>query len=170
METIRYVAANMRAIDYREISATSWADNRRDLALDVAERYSRYTDTMYVAGIDKPTAVIGWIPVWPGMWSVSMFATDNYHLISKDLTKFACRDIIPALGRGGAHRIECRSHADHTQAHAWLEFLGMSKEATLPGYGKNGEDFFVFSYVRSSDGPMEWVKRGVIQNVCIRRG
>ncbi|MGB8274062.1 MAG: hypothetical protein WCF16_02200, partial [Alphaproteobacteria bacterium] len=51
-----------------------------------------------------------------------------------------------------AHRAECRSIADHHEAHRWLERLGAVREAYLPDCGKNREPFVLFAW-RLSDPP-----------------
>ncbi|GLO68646.1 hypothetical protein MACH17_01630 [Phaeobacter inhibens] len=47
----------------------------------------------------------------------------------------------------GVHRIECLTLADLHVAHRWMEMLGLSEEATLRKYGRNGETFKQFSWV-----------------------
>lgn len=162
-ELVRHVALHMRDGDYDEIAATSWADTRAELADDLAARYSAWCDTIYVAGrSDTPVAVFGWVPLWPGVWSLLMFATDQFQLVSQALTKFCCATAIPALDNAAASRVECYSHARHATAHRWLRFLGLKPEATLQGYGRGGEDFIVFAWSRPPGGGMRWRRRGVV--------
>ena len=93
-----------------------------------------------------------------------MFATDSFQNVGSFLTKRIIRDIIPALDNGGAHRVECQSIVGYDQVHAWLEFLGLREECLLKGFGKNGEDFKTFSWVRDEAGHYGWDK-GKIVNV-----
>src|SRR3546814_12825662 len=81
----------------------------------------------------------------PGVWSVLLFATDEFHKIRLSLTKHVKRVMIPALVEVGAHRAECHSMEGHAEAHAWLELLGAEREGVRPRFGKNGEDFECFS-------------------------
>ena len=50
------------------------------------------------------------------------------------------------LWEGGAHRLECRSMEGHVEAQRWLETIGATREATLHGYGREGEDFHVYTW------------------------
>lgn len=141
-----HVAAGMRDADYREIFATRWNDDLVDLTVDClnARRFS------WIACADDgtPVAVVGAWPTHPGVWQVYFFTTDRWSQISLSLTRWIRRVMIPALRNAGAHRAECKSLSSHTEAHRWLEFLGASQEATLRGYGKDGEDFLLFVWTR----------------------
>lgn len=162
-ELVQHVALNMRAGDYAEISATSWADGRAELAADLAARYRVWCETIYIAQQDgEPIAVFGWVPLWPGVWSLLMFATDAFPKVAPALTRFCCTKAIPALNNAAAARVECYSHATHETAHQWLKFLGLKPEADLRGYGRGGEDFIVFAWTRPPGGGMQWRRRGVV--------
>lgn len=141
---LAYVARHMRAADRDEIFATRWGDDPNDL-VQAALRGGSFA---WVASLDRPIAALGAIPMWNGVWSVWMFATDDFRRIRFGLTRFVVRDMIPALRAGGAHRAECRSLATHTEAHRWLEMLGATREATLRGYGRAGEDFELYVWRR----------------------
>lgn len=135
-----YVARRLRDADRREVFATRWAASEKALAQDMAA-----SPLGWVAVADYgPVAAVGAIPRWPGVWSVWMLATDDFPKCRFSLTRHVRSVIIPALRETGAHRAECASLASHIEAHAWLRYLGAEKEATLRGYGRNGEDFLLF--------------------------
>ena len=51
------------------------------------------------------------------------------------------------------------------EVHNWLKFLGLEEESIIKGYGKNGEDFVNFAYVRppqSKPGTVKWHSPGVV--------
>jgi hypothetical protein len=150
--TVRYIVENMREWDRREIFATQWDED--------PDRFTKYVmataDFAWVAGLDLPIAAIGAFPVWPGVWSVWMFATDNFRQIGKSLTKHAKKVMIPAILEGEFHRAHCYSMAGHTVAHRWLEALGACHEATLQGFGRGGEDFLVFAWDRAAGERARW--------------
>lgn len=143
-EAVRCVADRMRPADRREIYATRWTDEPTDL-VDSCMFSGQYG---WVAGLERPIAALGAIPMWPGAWSVWMFATDEFRQIRIGLTKFVARTMIPGLRASGAIRAECRSIADHEEAHRWLEVLGAHREAVLEHYGKRGESFFLYVWTR----------------------
>ena len=82
--------------------------------------------------------------MWPGVWSMYLFATPHFQQVAWDTTRHIRRVMLPALALAGAHRAEARSAVSHVEAHAWLERLGAKREATLKGYGRNKEDFSLF--------------------------
>lgn len=137
-----YVARNMREWDRREIFATRWNDDAEMLALEAS---SICGGLSFAAGLDRPIAAVGAAPLWPGVWSVWTFATDEFYKISTSLTKRIKRDMLSTLRAAGAHRIQCHSMIGHDDAQRWLEFLGAEREGKpIKGYGRNGEDFAMY--------------------------
>ncbi len=143
---VLYVVQRMREADRREIYATRWANDPVAVATDVMSS----GPFGWVCGIDRPIAAIGALSMWPGVWSVWMFATDEFRKIGLPMTRFVKNDMIPAVASTGAHRAECKSLADHFEAHAWLELLGARREYPEPhrGYGRGGEDFYTYIWTR----------------------
>ena len=137
VETVGYVAANMREWDRREIYATRLDDDLDSFVSDVR----RVGPIWWVAGIDLPIAAFGVAPMWPGVWSMWFFATNNLDKIGFPVTRFIIRDIIPMMWGLGAHRLECRSMEGHVEAQRWLETLGAKREGSLRAFGRNREDF-----------------------------
>lgn len=135
---VHYVAQNMREKDREEIFATRWDDSAQDVAADVVAS-GPFNWVAFNGG--EPVAVVGAAPLWPGVWSVHMFATEAFGGIAISLTKFVRRVMIPALTESGAHRAQCDSLVGHEKAHYWLEALGARQEGVLRGYGRQGEDF-----------------------------
>lgn len=137
------VAENMREWDRREIYATRWNEDPADLATDAMRAFEF---GWLASGGETPIAVIGGIPMHPGVWSVFMFATPEFHKIRVAMTRFALRQLKPVL-TNVAHRIECRSMEGHEDAQNWLELIGFSRESSIPKYGKNGETFHLYAWI-----------------------
>ena len=154
------VAQKMRDKDFNEISSLLYVDDRDELAFNLSNKISNF-ETVYVVGDTEPVAIVSYIPVRPGVWSLGMFATDKFKSVGLYLTKRIIRDIIPVLDRAKAHRVEAFSIDGYDEVHDWLDFLGLQEECTLSKYGKNGEDFKVFSWVRSPDRKLAWCNRRV---------
>jgi hypothetical protein len=142
--SIMRVASDMREVDRAEIFATRWTDS----AIDLAEDICRIPGPKWVAHADGagPVAAYGAMPMWPGVWSMYLFATDDFQRVAWDVTRHIIRVMMPSLAIAKAHRAEARSAASHTEAHVWLERLGAKREATLKNYGRNREDFIVFAW------------------------
>jgi hypothetical protein len=126
-----------------EIFATRWDENPAALAA------LHLVDTAIVARVDgQPVAVCGAMEIWPGVWSVFMFATDRWPEVALSVTRWVKRHLIPALVAVGAHRAECHSIEGHHTAHRWLGLLGAHVESVARGMGKKGEDFRRYVWLR----------------------
>lgn len=140
-EAIMYIACNLRAADAEELYATCWDDK--------PETITKHTvacgDFRFVFAVDgRPACAIGAAPMWPGVWSMWMFATDDFPRVSLSVTKHVRHVIMPSLLKTGAHRASAASLSTHDTAHKWLQSFGFSKESEMPGFGKNGETFYNF--------------------------
>jgi hypothetical protein len=147
------VAANMRAADRSEIFATRFDEDAELLAEECLA-----SDSLGAILADRdgiPVAAIGAWEMWPGVWSVWMFATPSWPKVALSATRFVKRKLQPALLALGAHRAECRSSATHCNAHRWLHCLGAEIEAEYRDFGKNREIFIGFV----------WRKENVLKSV-----
>lgn len=140
------IAMNLREDDERELFATMWPEQRH---ASIAESFLRSSPTSWCARLDgDPVAMLAAWPMWSGVWRVGMVATDAWPRVALGVTKFVIRDMIPMLRATGAHRAEAWSIADHHEAHRWLALLGAERDAIIPRYGRNGEDFALYSWSR----------------------
>jgi hypothetical protein len=140
---ILYVAYAMREADRREIYATRFSESPDELAMS-AIGWGKFAWVAHFE--DRPVAYIGAGQMWPGVWTVWMFATDEFPKIGLPLTKFVKRSMIPAIRAAGAHLAMCWSIVGHDHAHRWLKCLGAEAGPPMPGYGKNGETFIPFTW------------------------
>lgn len=145
---VRHVAENMRQKDIVEFRAISRAESTDELAEALVERYGDRGDTI-CARLDDgtPVAVGAMIESRFNVVTLLFFATDDFPQIAMALTKFIVQRLFPRYRNAGVHRIECVSHVGYTEAHRWIETLGLEKEAEMPGYGRNGETYFQFAWV-----------------------
>lgn len=160
------IALNMRERDYEECSALSFCENRHELAEEIARSWST-SETTIICGTKEigGIAVFTYMPLRKGVWNMGLVATDKFNKIHLSLTKLIIKSIIPTLDKAGAHRVEAQSIAGYSSVHNWLKFLGLEQESVIKGYGKNGEDFVNFAYVRppkSQPGTVKWHSAGVI--------
>lgn len=145
---VLYITHHLREWDRKELFATRFDDDPDRLAMDVMG----WGPYWWVAGgevdgREKAIAVVGATQTWPGMWSVGMFATDDFPKIGLPLTRFVKRVMIPLIVQQGIRRGECRSIEGHDMAHRWLEVLGAKRQGEpLKGYGKGGETFFTYAW------------------------
>lgn len=145
IESAVSVAERMREWDRKEIYATRFDEDPAALAAACLHD-RRYAWTAHID--EDPVAVVGAHPLHPNVWTVYAFATDRFPEIAFPLTKFIRNGMIPALAQfEGVRRAQCLSMAGHSDAHRWLTYLGAQQEAVLPGFGKDGQDFLVFSWL-----------------------
>jgi len=145
LESVRYVAANMRAADAEEIWPLRFDKTPEGLATVVM------SDPTYcwLVALERPIAVFGMFQVRPKAWTAFAFGTDEFSRVAGEMTKFLCRKVRPHLfGELGAQRVEAWSHANHTEAHKWLELLGASGEPDLE-YGPDGQTYIRYVMRRS---------------------
>lgn len=149
-DDVYFVANNMRGKDKEEIYATKFSERCTAESLTCEIMYCEHLGMSFVAydNENTPVCVFGAIEMWPKVWSVYMFATDNFASVSKKVTKFIKKKLIAIITNAGAHRAECMSLCTHNEAHNWLRFLGAEHEYTAKRFGKDGEDFYCFSWLR----------------------
>jgi hypothetical protein len=151
-EDVNFVASRMREADVREFSAVNYADNRWGLSVLLTDRYGDRGDLIVaLTDEDVPAAVGGLIEVRPNVFSLLFFATDEFRAVARGLTRWIKAELFPRVMEGG-YRIECWSIAEHAQAHRWIEALGLVRRYEDAGFGKNGETFVLFSWVKDA-GP-----------------
>lgn len=140
---LSHIIGNLRAWDRREVFATRADDCEDSLLADAMS-------TGLVSWIGwndvEPIAAFGCMPLWRGVWSMWLFATDKFDTIGMGVTKMIVRDIVPSMWRGGAHRLECKSMEGHVSAQRWLESIGARRECTHARFGRDGEDFHVYTW------------------------
>ncbi|MBK8159446.1 MAG: hypothetical protein IPK59_12005 [Rhodospirillaceae bacterium] len=132
----------MRDADRREIFATRFDEDAALLAEDLLA--SDPVGAVVASADGTAVAALGGIEMWPGNWSLWMYATDRWPEVARATTRFARHVLWPSLLRLGLRRGECRSALDHDVAHRWLSYLGGEVEAIYPAYGKGGETFIGF--------------------------
>lgn len=142
--SLLHIFRNMREDDRREVFATRWDTDPDALAVEAITAWGPFAFVAWADG--EPVAAIGATNVWPGVWSAWMIATDKFGHVGKHLTRWVRRVMIPAIREAGCHRVEARSAADHTVAHAWMEALGAKPEFVLRRYGRDKQDFILFAW------------------------
>lgn len=139
-----FVAQRLRALDRAEADATCGAlsDEERGqrLAAGVGTVFTVWSD-------DEPVAMGGWLPLWPGVASAWMLATDRLLEAGVALDRAA---IIghERMFADGYHRLQVFSLASRTDSRAWLINLGYIPEGTHPCFGRHGETFLSYAKLR----------------------
>jgi hypothetical protein len=85
----------------------------------------------------------------PWLFSGWAWGSEKTNLCMPKIASWAHDHLLDVLDVLGAERIEARSIHDHHDAHRWLEWMGFKLETKLPGWGKDGELFYLFAWVKS---------------------
>jgi hypothetical protein len=146
-EAVTHVCEHMRALDRAEIFATRPDDDVQAIAA-ATMALARFGGVAWKddGRTSEPVAVACAMPLWPGVWSVGMYATDRWPRVASATTRWILSRLMPDLIATGAHRAECRSLATHVTAHRWLERLGAVREAALADCGRNRETFYLYAW------------------------
>jgi hypothetical protein len=145
-EMLRYILEHLSDIDRIELEATAW-DNRR-----IADALvSRIMDGAMVAMIakgDRPITACGLVPLSPTVAVAFAFSTPEYRRAIIPVTRFI-RGFGTAFAiKTAIRRIEFRALAARPDVGRWVRLLGAKPEATLSCFGKNGEDFILYRWLR----------------------
>ena len=146
---VTYVCEHMRALDRAEIFATRPDDDVHAIAA-ATMALAQFGGVVWWN--DEPVAVACAMPLWPGVWSVGMYATDLWPHVAYATTRWIGARLMPDLIATGAHRAECRSLSSHVTAHRWLERLGAVREAVLADCGRNREMFYLYAWTLTHIG------------------
>ena len=144
---VEYIVANLRERDRAEIFATKWTTDEAEL-VEAVLAAGAFQWAAYVNG--EPVALIGASPRWPNVWSMWAFGTDKWPLAVRRLTKHAKNFMFPALMNAGAVRADCYALETHEDARRWLKALGAIEEQRLANWGKNGETFVCYCWLRKT--------------------
>jgi hypothetical protein len=147
-EHIRAVALGMRPRDLAELSAVSYVESRQDAADVLAGRYADHPNVECALWRGEPVAIGGLLWTRPNVASLLFYATPAFPKVVVGLTRYIQVTAL-ARAKAHAHRIECFSLSTYAEMRQWVESFGLEREATLRQFGRNGEDFIVYAWLRS---------------------
>jgi hypothetical protein len=156
LQDVTAIARNMRAHDRAERLALSHGSD--PVAAAVAFLDMNHMAVTVWRG-EAPVAVIGVVFAHPGVASTIFFATDEFPKVAIATTRFVRRTLFPILVETGIHRLQVCSmlHTYDDDEHDWILSFGAKREAVLVCYGKDLEDFALFTM---SDTDMARVTSG----------
>lgn len=150
------IFANPRAAEVRFVIDNLSARSREDVFGATEMQPAAFADFLTSAPGFKwciyhegrPAALIGAMPLHRRLWSLFGMGTDDWIKVWRLVTLVARRDMMRAVAEAGAWRAECLSPASHVETHRWLRALGASHEVAMPQYGKDGEDYTLFAWLK----------------------
>ncbi|ESZ20544.1 hypothetical protein [Mesorhizobium sp. L48C026A00] len=146
LRDLSYIAANLRTEDRTEIDCQFDEWSPALLALTALQGFA------YVAELNgNPEAGFGAAEQRGGLWIAWSWGTRRMKRCVPGMTEFFHAVLGPQVAAHGAWRVEARALATNELALRWLARLGATQRCRLPGYGRNGEDFLLYDWTRSSD-------------------
>ncbi|RWO29902.1 MAG: hypothetical protein EOS10_21300 [Mesorhizobium sp.] len=146
LRDLSYIAANLRLEDRTEIDCQFDEWSPALLALTALQGFA------YVAELNgNPEAGFGAAEQRGGLWIAWSWGTRRMKRCVPGMTEFFHAVLGPQVAAHGAWRVEARALASNELALRWLARLGATQRCRLPGYGRNGEDFLLYDWTRSSD-------------------
>lgn len=140
---LRYVLTHLRECDEREFKATLFTG---DIEETVKRIYNLPGATWECRTADGTPAVIGgFTQVWVGLAGGWLWGTADWSKVSREVTRFVFRFILPALDQTGFHRIECRALKGNEETIRWLQLIGFHEEAVTAQFGQGREDFILLA-------------------------
>ena len=140
---VRHIVRHLRQRDRAELFALRWDDDEDSLAMNIYAiagpmwRLWRYRD--------EPVAMSGVCPQRPGVVSVAALGTDRFSRVVRPIVRWGRDWVIPRLATGGIHRVEGYALASNIDGHRLMTLFGMSREAWLYAYGRDREDFVIYT-------------------------
>lgn len=139
------ICRNLRPADSAEVLATTWSDDRKELAFHL----SANTDELFwcFKGVHgQPIALLGAHHLWPGMWAPWAMATPDFPEVALTMTRFVRKVMMPRMREIGWNRAECRVHDQNKATQRWLERMGGFVESVNHRIGRNGEAFYTYVF------------------------
>lgn len=152
MRDASYIAANMRPEDFREIACLWQHWDTRALGLCALE--TAVPDMVWSVWYDgQPAAAFGFSRASafdPEHWQAWAFGTERF----KRCVPLMTRHILGLRSKieRDCRRLQVITHDGHDIAHRWIEALGATREGRLRSYGRGGEDFWIYAWVRDGQG------------------
>lgn len=138
-----HVARNLRELDAKE----AFALRPHSDPILLGQELNALPFKWVISHETRPAAILGYYEMWPGVFSLFLFTTADFPKVVLKFSRFVRHMVIPHLYDSGAHRAEVRVLSEYTGAKRLLAALGAKNEGRVRRFGRNGEDFDVFSWV-----------------------
>jgi hypothetical protein len=139
-DELLHVAKNLRGDDVKELSAT------RNLAqptwLATSAHAAKYKRIAYFD--NEPVFAFGMSMIKPGLGQAWGFGTEKSHLVTRTVTKFIRKTMVPEMLSMGLTAAQAIGHPDNQVSRRWLSHLGFREIANLSGIGAGGQDLILW--------------------------
>ena len=94
----------------------------------------------------------------PDHWQAWAFGTDRFRRCVPAITRHLLE--IREIVERDCRRLQVITLENHDIAHGWIEAMGATREGRLRAYGRGGEDFYVYAWVRGDKRPRALFETG----------
>ena len=146
-DTVLYILRNLRSFDQIEANAMSMSDDPIQWAAQIISSGPFQWVALYG---EEPVATFGAVPRWPAVWSTWCLGTALFPHVALSVSRHIKRVMLPAVLMAGMQRADAFVVEDYQQAHRWMRTIGATREARLANWGKNGETFVSYIWLRET--------------------
>ena len=164
LRDLTFIAANMRAEDWREIACQFPEGITRT---EIAALAGQFGESWVAVSSAQPVAAFGAAPLTCNVLTGWAWGTRRMRRAVPAITRFMREDCAPRWVDAGITRLEARSIAGHDEAHKWMRALG-ADEQPCPEWGRDGEDFILFSWTKERQWKPMTVKRARTDRITWR--
>lgn len=143
---VSWIAANLRDADKDEVFCQVKAGTRPEWIAAASLSSSSGAWVAHYKGF--PTVAFGFGEVSAGVLLGWAYGREGAERCIPAITRWVYREMVPIWEHDGINRIEVRTIETHTQAHRWLEAAGATFVCELERWGRNGERFLLYEWVR----------------------
>ena len=148
-----YTASIAREIDKIEIIA-SGPRNMTECGYLTWEGIVQYGGVGWTVWVDgNPEFSFGFTPqsfLQPHLLSAWAWGSEKAIYCFPEINRWGKAELVEVhLDGMGCTRIEARAIWNNTASHKWLEWMGFRKDCDLPWWGKDGEQFVQYRWLRS---------------------
>lgn len=144
LHDLSYITAYMRDPDHTEVFSQRHDVNELHLAYELMHYATKYGHVVMMGY--RPIAAFGAVEWSANVYTGWSFGTAHYLYAVPTISRYIA-SVIPRFLRRGMQRFEVRALNGHPDAHRFLQRLG-GTPTLLESYGKNGEDFVMYSWTR----------------------
>jgi hypothetical protein len=139
---LEYICMNLREIDRVEIFAIRPHESPLQLAYEAAYQIRNAGRGRIAWHNGRPAGVFAFCEMWPGMWEVWMFGTDDFSKCAVNLLRWCRKEANEILTVCNGRRLQCDVREGHPEAHKLILALGAIPEGPMMRcYGKDGSSY-----------------------------
>lgn len=150
--SLEFICLNMREIDRVEAFAVVSHDNPCRLAWETYHYVLNNGRGQIAWHNGKPAAFAALVEMWPSVWQIYMFGTDDFKNAAIPLLRWFRKESNDILTVCNGHRLQCDCRIGHPEAHKMILAMGGLPEGPpRQKFGKDGSDFQTYVWINGEN-------------------